>query len=525
MMKIEWRRYAPFGLYLSLLSVLIAAGLYIVYRAWNLPLQISLGVAIIGLALYAILDPDQLREAITGRQARYGSNAVVLSLAFIGIMVVANFLIYKYPKRWDLTENQQFTLAPETQQALDSLEQPVTALAFYTNRVSASQKETAEGLLDQYKFHSNGKFDYSFINPEADPVAAQAAKVDRDGTIVLKMGDQQEKLSFVEESEMTGALVRLMNPQKPVLYFISGHGEYNPDDSGDQSYSQVKSTLESKNYVVKTLNLLAENKIPDDARVIVIAGPTQPVTQEEIELIKAFVDGGGALLALEEPLPLTKFGEAADPLRDYLALDWGILLGKDIVVDLSSNQPFLAFANRYGNHLITKKMGNVAAFFPTSRSVTSAASQSGTIATPLIYTSDQSWAETDLAALQTGTQTEGKPQIQPDEGVDLIGSVILAMAGENSTTRGRVVVFGDSDFASNTYVSQFGNRDMFVNAIDWAAEQENLISLTPKENKTRMLVTPQPLMMNLILLGSVFLLPGLVLGAGILVWIQRRRRG
>lgn len=110
-MNRKLRRFAPLGLYLSLLAVLVSLGLYIVQREWNLYLQISLACIIVGLAIFAVLDPEKVRTALTGRQARYGSNALVMTLAFFGIVVVANFLAYKNPYRWDLTENKQNTLA------------------------------------------------------------------------------------------------------------------------------------------------------------------------------------------------------------------------------------------------------------------------------------------------------------------------------------------------------------------------------------------------------------------------------
>jgi ABC-type uncharacterized transport system involved in gliding motility auxiliary subunit len=520
-MKRNWRRFAPLGLYLSLLAALAAVGLYIVQREFTLPLQIALGLVVVGLALFAVLDPEQVRVALTGRQARYGSNALVMSLAFFGILVVANYLVFQNSKRWDLTENQQFTLAPETIDTVQSLPQPVKATGFFTPAVSS---ETAQGLLDQYKFHSDGKFDYEFINPDENPVAAREAGITRNGTVLLTLGETSEQVTLVTEQELTSALVRLINPGKRAVYFLTGHGEFDPEGAGEQSYSQAKAGLERKNYTVQTLNLLATHQIPEDAEVIVIAGPTQPVTQEEIDLLKGYLDGGGSLVAMEEPVLLTDFGDQADPLANYLVETWGITLGQDVVVDLSSNQPFLAVANQYGQHVITEKIQGLVSFFPTARSVAPGGESQFNLI-QLVLTSDQSWAETDLEALRASAQGGEQPQIQPDEGVDLIGPLSLAVVGEDPASGARLAVFGDSEFASDTYFGQFGNGDMFVNTIDWASEQENLISLTPKENTPRLLVPPGRYTVNLILLGSVFVLPGLVLLAGAVVYFQRRRRG
>lgn len=528
-LNINKRALAPLGLYLALLAALTTLGLYIVRKAFDLPLQVSLGLVLVGLALFAILDPARVRVALTGRQARYGSNALVMMLAFMGILSVVNYLFYKTPKRWDLTENQQYTLAPETIATLQSLPQPAEALAFYSRRLPTTQ---AQGLLDQFKFHSEGKFSYRFIDPEQDIAAAQQANIQRDGTLVLKMGGNQEIVTFVDEREITGALVRLINPGKRSVYFLVGHGEYSPDDSGDQGYTQARVTLEKKNYEVKTLNLLAEKKIPEDATVIVIVGPDEiPLSEGEVEQLKTFLSNGGGLVVLLEPPALTKFGGTPDPLADYLTQSWGVNLKNDLVLDMTPDlfgqvRLFDAYAAKYGDHAITDKMSRVVTVYPTARSV-SAGNAGGIIPTELVMTAEQSWGESDLTFL-TKSQEElksGQLALQPDEGVDLRGPVSLAVAANDITTKGRVVVFGDSDFAVDVNFDQVGNGDMFVNAIDWAAEQENLINLTPKDATQRVMVSPKGYTMNLIFFGVVFVMPGAVLVAGGVAWIRRRRRG
>ncbi|MEN6394077.1 MAG: GldG family protein [Anaerolineaceae bacterium] len=519
-MNPKLRRFAPIGLYIAAIAAMVSIGLYIVQREWNLYIQISLGCILIGLALFAILDPDKVRMALTGRQARYGSNALVLSIAFIGILVVINYLGYKNTKRWDLTEEKQNTLAKETLDTLSSLPQEVKAVAFFTGRTSSTY---AKNLLEQYKFNGKGKFDYEFIDPEKDPVSAKEANVTVDGTVVVMMGDRKEPVKYVSEQELTAALVRLLNQESPKIYFLTGHGENSIDESGDESYSQVKTTLESKNYQVESLNLLATNAIPEDARVIVISGPDKPVSEKEVELLKAYMDNGGALIVMEEPTVVSDFGNSPDPLADYLKESWGITLGNDIVVDNTSQNGLLAVANSYANQSITDKLQGMVTIFWTARSVQiSEEAEAEITRQSLINTSTQSWAETDLEALKNQDQ---EAQIKPDEGVDFMGPVPLAAVAENNTKEQRLVVFGDSDFAKDSFFSQYGNGDLIINAIDWASYQETLINLTPKNTVNRIMLPPKKYTLGLILLGSVFLLPGAFIVAGVVVWFQRRRRG
>lgn len=518
-MKTEWRRYAPIGLYLAILAALASAGLYIVQRQFNLPLQIGLGLTIVGLALYAILDPDHVRRTFTGRQARYGSNVLVMSIAFVGIVVVINYLGNQYSKRWDLTADKSHTLSPETIKTLQALPQPVTVDAFFTPRTPS---DTAKNMLED--FRSNAKkdnFSYKLINPDSDPVAAQQANITQDGSLVFHMGSHQEVVTSVTEQDMTTALVRLINPGVRNVYFITGHGEEDPEasGSGSRAYSMAKAALVSKNYTVKKLNLLTAHAVPSDATVVVVAGPTQPLAAEEIKPLQDYVDKGGALVVMEEPLPVTKFGDNPDPLADYLAQKWNIVLGKDIIVDQGTSNLSVAIGVTYGSSPITQKLTNTYTIFPTARSVNmKTAAGANSSATVLISTSQQSWAETDFAALANN-------QVVFDAAKDKAGPIPLAVADQNTTTNSHVVVVGDADFASDAVFTQYANSDLFVSMIDWASGQQNLISLTPKQTTTRIIMAPQSYAINLIFLGTVIVIPGLVLFSGVFTWIQRRRRG
>jgi ABC-type uncharacterized transport system involved in gliding motility auxiliary subunit len=216
------------------------------------------------------MDPQRVRKFIRGRQARHGSNALVMSFSFIGILIVVNYLGVQYSQRWDLTEDQENTLADETIETLKSLPEPVMAIGFFSPNRSIEQTRS---VLDTYQFYSEGNFDYDFVDPLTNPVEAEMAGVNRDGTIVLRMGERQELITTPSELQLTGALVRLISVEQKVVYFITGHGEYNPEETGDQGYDRTKRVLESKNYSVQLINLLATNQIPSDAAGIIIAGP------------------------------------------------------------------------------------------------------------------------------------------------------------------------------------------------------------------------------------------------------------
>ena len=507
--------------FLAIVRGLVSMQIFTVANTDNLNryLLVSAGVIVLALAIYAILEPDKISRFISGRQARYGSNALVMSIAFIGILIVGNVLAYQNPVTIaDLTEDKVNTLAPELVAALETLPEKITATGFFSQNMTT---ESAEQLLSNIKANSNGKFDYQFINPDRDPQAARNAGITGDGKILLQMGDRKEIAAFASEPEILKAMLRLLNPDQHVVYFLTGHGERSTDPGAEGVMTRARETLESKNYSVQTLNLLAENQIPEDASVIVIAGPLKPVSENEVELLRGYLGSGGSLIIMEDPPALTKFGEESDPLAEMLAKDWGIILNNDVVIDLNSPQPTTAAAAYYDSiHPITRNMNNLVAFFPFTRSLSLGESVENVTLNRLVETNERSWGETDSQSL-----TQGGGQVGYDENVETLGPLALAIAGENSTTSGRVVVFGTSNLAVDEIFDSYGNGDMFVNSVDWSAEQEQLANITPKTPTQRTFIVPSSFQWISILLGSVFIIPGLVILGGVATWLRRRRQG
>jgi ABC-type uncharacterized transport system involved in gliding motility auxiliary subunit len=483
----------------------------------NRYLIISAGLVVLGLAVYTILEPGRVRRFVTGRQARYGSNSLIRTIAFLGILIVGNMLAYQNPVQIaDLTEDNTNTLAPELAEALDRLPEQVTATAFFAQ----NSGEFANQLLSNIKANSNGKFDYRFVNPDLDPQAARDAGITGDGKILLEMGDRREIVAFASENEILKGLLRLLNPGSDAVYFLTGHGEREVERAGEGSMTRARSILESKNYTVQTLNLLAENEIPEDASVIVIAGPLQPVSEEEVALIEEYLASGGSLIVMEDPTALTEFGDSPDPLAEMLARDWGITYNNDIVIDLNSLQPTTAAAAYYDSfHPITVSMNNLVAFFPFTRSLTIDTTVEGVTLTALVQTNERSWGETDFESIR-----QGGAQVSLDE-TEMQGPLTLAVAGENSETGGRVIAFGTSNFAVDQIFDSYGNGDMFVNSVDWSVQEEDIASITPRTSTQRNFKVPGQLQWIAILLGSVFVIPGLVVVAGVSTWLSRRRRG
>jgi ABC-type uncharacterized transport system involved in gliding motility auxiliary subunit len=508
------RKLSVAAFILAGVALLAAGGWAIVDRQFDVYVKIALAAAVVFAGLGVLLDPERIRAAFRGRQARYGSNAILVSLAFAGILVVVTYLAITKTQQLDLTEDQEYTLTTESQLVLSELQQPVTLLGFYTPE-SSSSRDYVRPLLDQYKRAGAGKVGYEFIDPRSDPVSADRYGVTRDATIVVVMGESSAVTASATEVEITGAIVRLSNPEERKVYFLAGHGEHEMDGTDDLGYSDVRDALQAKNYTVATLNLVGASTVPADARAVVIAGPTTDLPEAEVQILRDYVAQGGSLVVVLEPAIATKV-TAKDALVPYLASDWGVEARVDLVVDQRSNIPLTAVAQKYASHAITERLSNQVSYFPSARSL-APVEGAQVSATELVLTGSDSWGKSNQESIRAGSL-----DYVPEE--DTLGPLALVMVAENSTTKARLVVGGDSDFAANADFFNYANGDLLVNSIDWAAHQDALISLTPKQSTPRYVTPPTTQAVGLIFLLTVLVIPGAVIGAGVYVWLRRRRQ-
>lgn len=517
-MKRDLRSLAMPAYGLGVILLLAGATWALVDRRLDTVPRLALAVGVVALAAGVLFDPQRVRRALSGRQARYGSNALVMTLAFLGILVVVNYLAYANPSRVDLTEDRQYTLAPETLLTLSRLEKPVVVRGFYPAEMQAAQ-ENVRSLLDELRIRSDGKLRYEFIDPWQNPALATEHGVTRDGSLVVVYGEAFQVVSYPSEEEITRALVRLINPEERKVYFLAGHGEGDTEATDDPGYSEARSTLEAKNYLIGVLNLQVDPTIPDDALAVLVVGPRVPLSQAEVDVLSGYLEGGGALVLLSQPRAETRFGEMLDPLAQYLQARWGINMQDDLVVEPRSSNFLVAISFAYGQHPITSGLANLSSIFPAAHSLATVSVEGQTIyPTVLAYSSQNSWGESDESFLERQELPEY------NEGQDTAGPLALALAVEDWTTGARVVVVGDADFASNRWLDQYGNSSLWANAVDWASHEESLINLTPRRTTQRYVIPPSVQATSLIMLTTVVLMPGTVVLLGVWVWWQRRRR-
>jgi ABC-type uncharacterized transport system involved in gliding motility auxiliary subunit len=304
--------------------------------------------------------------------------------------------------------------------------------------------------------------------------------------------------------------LKLERTKAEIAYYLTGHGEVDFAGSTPDSGSAVKSTLESQNYTVKPLNLAATSKIPTDASLLVIAGPTAPLLPDEVTALEAYLDNGGKALFLVD--------KRQRPILEPIAERYGVEIGNGIVIDAAQslpNDPLTPIISNYQSSPITKDLPELLFQAATSVSPLKTLPQ-GLQVQPLAQTTADSWLETDTK------QIHFDPDVDPRGPLTVAVSVTKAGAAANDASSLRIVFVGDVAFATNS-VMQYGpgNGTLVSNVTNWLTSNEDLIQIQAKVPTDRTL-TLSSTQLNVLLYGSAVFLPLVVLTIGALVWWRRR---
>ena len=503
---------------------------------------IVIGIVLVFLAL--VLSPRAIAIFLVGRQGRYGSNIVVLTVAFFIIVLLVNFLLYRNPTRVDVTATRIFTLSDQTVQILEGMDGLVRANAFFvpSDTRSAAAQQQAEDMLNEFTRRSN-MFSYRFVDPELQRSVAQQYGVDSFPAIVfedLEEGTLQNVQSFTEQDFVTSILI-VTGAEQKIVYYLTGHDEAGSTRdvlSGaideDNGLDYAISGMQRDNYRVLPLNLKQEASVPEDAALVVIAGPRQDLDQEEFAALDAYLKGGGRMIALFDPATPDTF--------NFLVAQWGLLLATrdpstnkplsiaDAVSNVAGEEltPLLQKANvQYSTSTSPSTLGIPitdqidVTFFPEATAVDRLIPIEETPPfvriLPIAMTTPASWLESN---------TE---EVNFDAGEERLGPFPIAVVVEATGTIdeslrhpvSKFVVFGDSDFAKNKFFASSDNADLFLNSVNWLADDYELISIRPKVFPYRELVVTTR-ERDFIKWSSWFVPPVIMLIIGTVVWWRRR---
>lgn len=525
-----------FGL-LSLLLQLFSGTPMLGSDLWWILGNFLVGAVLLAVALVSSLDSlrERLRSDEARRAGKYGTSALLSTALGIALLVMLAFLSTRYYARWDWTEVGSHSLSSQTLNLLKGLERDVEVTAFF----SAINAPPARELLDRYSYVSD-RFKVRFADPQAQPGLVRGLGISPErlegGLIHITIGEESTDVTELSEEKLTNAILKLTRHEQKKVYFLIGHNERRVEGEGadgSEGFAFAKNALENENYQVQTLLLAAKGEVPEDADVVILAGPTRPLHEIEHKALDRYLEQGGALLVLLDPRAKT------DVYEDLAR--WGVEVGDDVIVDRVQGlfgRPVSPLAAQYGDHPITRELRD-ATLFHVARSVRPEDGGTGDWTT-LILTSEASWGERDLDRFFSAGQAEFG-------GDDLAGPVPVAVAGTLRLAAGaeegeggspdqegdggaeskqgpeaHLVVIGDSDFAANQLIGEFRNRDLFVNAVNWLLGDVEAISIRPEQARaSRMQLSGEQFLQIRYL--SLFVLPQAIAVFGVFAWWSRRR--
>ena len=444
------------------------------------------------------------------RSTKQGASAIAKTTVVLLIIGAINWAGVIYDKRWDLTENQSYTLSEQSQSIVANLTQPLEVVVFDRNL-----NPELEGLLENYQRYSD-LFQFRAVDPEREIGLAQQYGVQSLGEIYLNYGEQQQKLEqrnialgeTLTETQLTNGIERVKRNRPTIIYFLQGHGEA-PLEMVEGGLAQAVSNLEAKGHTVRELNL-ATATLPNNANLIVVAGAARKLLAAEISTLQQYLQSGGSLLLLLSPNIDSGIGS--------ILQDWGIELDNRLVVDGSGIGnvmgfgPAVAIVNNYGRHPITASFRNGISLFPEARPL-KVAEQTAVASTAIAKTGEQTWAESDLK----------EEEITFDVNRDLSGPLNVAIAAERlEPETSRLVVFGSTTFAANGWFEQQLNGDLLLNSISWLiGEDKAALTIRPKEAANRRIVLSS-FQVALISWLALRIMPFTALVTGVYLWWRKR---
>ena len=542
------------------LILVLGALIWIFLRDLESYSYIVMGIGLVILIVDAAISFDAVRFAIFGRRGRYGLNTAIVLIAFIAIAVVLNFVIYwalERPDppgflRVDTTSTKQFIVSDATLNTLSNLREPIQITAFFRRNTPKRQAawRATEDLLSEFKRRSTEQpLTFRLVDPELEPNVAVEYGVTQFPSLAIEATESRrtEVISglnpndgpnvFSEQDVITGLLVVNQIKQKTVV-FISGHAVRDLLDTarGGDGYSLAAESLIRENYAIsnETLQELGQRISANNPELlpatVIFAGPTKDMTESEESILVEYGRRGGSIMFLLEP------NATPDSFKGFLSR-YGIGVGVGTVVDTASyvapNPTFLQVKNTNSQlppHPLTDDFDVL--YLPGSTYY------SYSIDPDTIPLTDEgipyvrqeivaistlnSWAETDIdnIGFQVGVDQSGPLPIAISvEAVAEIGGSPRRQNDQLLTTQ--MVLIGDTDFASNAYFGSARNGDLFVNAVNYLADDYELITLRPKQTAFRELVLTES-ERNFVRWSGWLLMPILIALAGIWAWWRRR---
>jgi ABC-type uncharacterized transport system involved in gliding motility auxiliary subunit len=498
----------------GLLSFAVSGG----FDLWT-AVHVAAGGALVLAAVAANL--AGVRSTVSRRGTRERLQAVSGTAMFAAILVGANVLAARYPKTWDATEQKIHTLGEKTLAVLNAAPSPVELVAFFPSADRA--RPALEELLKKVAAASP-KVSYRFVDPEVEPQLATQLGISRQGTLAARCGAETAQTSggaagTIEEGDVASLLLKVTRPGGKKIYVVTGHGEPAIDDAVEATgWAGAAHALGEDNLEVRPLLLATAAAVPDDAEAVVLAGPEKALLPHEVEVLRAFLAGGGRLALFLDP---GEGSELAPLLADYrLTADDTMIVDQQEIPFLGARLGLDPIVEDFPPHPITRAFRE-RIVLSQARSITIGVDGgvAGVATQPLARTRPESWAETAWRdALKTGRVAQDEADTP---GPRLVAATATAKIAAQEGKEARLVLFGDSDWTANGNLGAFFNRELFVDVVRWLLGSEDLIVGPPKQMRSSRLDMTVADQRNLFRFG-VLLLPEVLLIGGLVAWRRRK---
>jgi len=528
---------------------------------WAITLFSLMGAALVaGIAV----NYDRAIGLFVTRRAAAGMSVALAVAAGLVILVAVNWISNRRLARitWDITEDQRFTLASATQGLIEEIEEGDETLKIVSFLpYQPSQRGLPGDYLGQVTellnlYERSDKIDVTITNPHGELNRTEAAArkigialedIPKD-TVVLKRGEKRRDVSvdelflmfpqmnpyapprpavFKGEDAITSAIRDVLDDTERKVYFVTGHGERAAGQK-PRDYGVAVAGLRGMNFKIEDVNLAGKGGVPRDANVLVIAGPTAPISNAELETIEKYLDDGGSLLVTLDLLD-TKQGHVKSGLERLLK-KYGVEVHQDVMasmVDVWGRPTRTIVGVPNGHHKISESLSDEQAVLHKACVLDiGSPAKEGYEARRILEGTDRSWGERDLR----GAMRYSKEK-------DIAGPTTLGVAvgprkGDPSTSFGvqgkaHIVVFSDADFLSKLLMSNpnfaySANSDLFMNAVNWMVGKRENIGIQPKEQMSRT-VSMTGDRRDRVFWGAVVLPALAMVVLGIVVWRLRSR--
>ncbi|MCL5801169.1 MAG: GldG family protein [Gammaproteobacteria bacterium] len=459
-------------------------------------------------------------------------NALFVIL-FLGVIGLLTWLSTRYNYEADWTAGGRNTLSPASQTLLKKLAGPVTFTA-YARETGTLRRQITE-LVNHYRRYKPD-IELRFVNPDTDPERVRQLGVTVDGELHIAYAGRNTKVQSLSEQTLSNALQRVARSEQHWVVFLSGHGERNPHGAANHDLGDLGRHLLDKGVNVQILALTDKPQIPVNTTVLVIAGPQVDLLPGEVNLIQDYIRAGGNLLWLNDPGPL----HGLEPVAEQLGIEFqpGVIVEPAAQL-LGIKRPDVVLVAEYPPHPVTQDLHTLTVF--PQASGMDLKTPEGWQGRAFLESGARSWSETgDLngeIALDRGMDVAGPLAIgvsltrEAPQTFDAQGSTNVAggrmpeatgSAGADKKEQ-RIVVMGDGDFLSNTFLGNGGNLDLGLNIVNWLNHDDTLIAVGARTAPDTTLNLSRTAT-AVIGLGFLFFLPLLLLGFGLTLWLKRRKR-